>query len=157
MPSRLLSIFLKKAATVAVQLPELLSLATLTERELALLCQLVHDPSDQQAAEIMCTSTKTIENYKNRIGDKLGLKGRRAVTKFAIQHRTILEDLPNQAPTTPAMKIASAKTMTDTKAGSDDTTKPLKNWGANPQNIEGITPQFFSIIPPNFVMSWRGL
>ena len=61
-------------------------LKTLTGREAELLCRLTTDPTNEEVADAMCVSPKSIANYKNRIGEKLGLKGNRTILKFVLKN-----------------------------------------------------------------------
>jgi DNA-binding CsgD family transcriptional regulator len=66
-----------------------------TDREIELLCRLTADPTNEEVANEMCVSSKSIANYKNRIGDKLGLKGHRALIKFVLRHCTFFKSVSN--------------------------------------------------------------
>ena len=66
---------------------------SLNNREIELLYHLTNDLSDKEVAEKMCVVHTSIANYKNRIGEKLDLKGRRCVTRFAIAHKEVFQKL----------------------------------------------------------------
>jgi DNA-binding CsgD family transcriptional regulator len=61
-------------------------LKELTDREIELLCHLTDYPTNEEVADKMCISSKSIANYKNRIGEKLNLKGHRVLIKFVLKH-----------------------------------------------------------------------
>lgn len=128
MASRVLTTLFAKDAPFATAQPELLCLMLLTERELELLCHLAHDLPDAETADRMCTTTKTIANYKNRIGDKLNLKGHRAVMRFAIQRRELLDQLK---PYICGLRMAPlcAEALSHTQAGGIGLANTQKNWG----------------------------
>ena len=65
----------------------------LREREIELLCHLKTNPTEYEIGNKMCIRPKSVENYKKRIADKLGLKGRRAVVKFVLKNYKIFEEL----------------------------------------------------------------
>ena len=54
------------------------------EREVLYLVALGY--TNQQAADKLLLSTKTVETYKQRLKDKLGINGRAELTRFAIQN-----------------------------------------------------------------------
>jgi DNA-binding CsgD family transcriptional regulator len=91
-------------------------LATLTEREIMVLCHLIDDPTDEQVAQRMCITAKSVANYKNRIGDKLDLKGRRSLMHFAMKHSTILQELA-QLCSANLPKPLDTNSMSDIQAG----------------------------------------
>jgi two-component system response regulator NreC len=63
------------------------------EREVLYLLALGH--TNQEIAERLMLSVKTVETYKIRLKDKLNLKGRSELVRFAMQNG-ILESMGNQ-------------------------------------------------------------
>jgi DNA-binding NarL/FixJ family response regulator len=61
-------------------------LTKLTERETEVWELLVKGKSEKEMAEILCLSTSTIRTHKNKISDKLSLKGKKKLSKFALSH-----------------------------------------------------------------------
>jgi NarL family two-component system response regulator LiaR len=66
------------------------SLATLTQREWEVLLLLAEGKSASEIADRLCVTTKSIYNNKNRINNKLGVKGPAALDHFASEHATDL-------------------------------------------------------------------
>jgi DNA-binding NarL/FixJ family response regulator len=66
----------------------------LSEREWQVLRLIALGYTNQQIAERLSLSVKTVETYRNRIADKLGIKTRAEMVKFAMQHR-LLEEEPD--------------------------------------------------------------
>lgn len=58
---------------------------SLSERELQVLRLLAYGYTNQQIADQLSLSVKTVESYKARITDKLDLRGRAALTRYALQ------------------------------------------------------------------------
>lgn len=50
--------------------------------------------TNQQIADRLSLSVKTVETYRSRIADKLGIKTRAEIVKFALQHQ-LLEEEPD--------------------------------------------------------------
>jgi DNA-binding NarL/FixJ family response regulator len=61
----------------------------LSPRELEILILIARGYTNRQAAEELFLSEKTIETYKSRLMNKLSLKSRIELVRFAIQHRLI--------------------------------------------------------------------
>ena len=57
-------------------------LLVLTNRELETIHGLALLKTSDEIAEEMCVTHKSHYNYRNRIGDKLNLKGQKCLTKF---------------------------------------------------------------------------
>ncbi len=68
-------------------------LKDLTDRETELLRRLTADPTNEEVADAMCVSPKSIANYKNRIGEKLGLKGNRTILKFVLKNCAFFQSI----------------------------------------------------------------
>jgi DNA-binding NarL/FixJ family response regulator len=66
----------------------------LSEREWQVLRLIALGYTNQQIAERLSLSVKTVETYRSRIADKLGIKTRAEMVKFAMQHR-LLEEEPD--------------------------------------------------------------
>ena len=60
-------------------------LAKLSERELEVLNQLVRGHSNKEIATLLFISVKTVETHRMRIGQKLGLKKRAELVKYALE------------------------------------------------------------------------
>ncbi len=60
--------------------------AVLSAREQDVLRLLAHGHTNQQVADRLCIGEKSVETYKARLMDKLGLKGRAELVRYAIQH-----------------------------------------------------------------------
>lgn len=63
----------------------------LSDREREVLRLLAHGHTNQQVADRLCISVKSVETYKARLMDKLGLKGRAELVRYALQH-SLLKD-----------------------------------------------------------------
>jgi DNA-binding CsgD family transcriptional regulator len=61
-------------------------LARLSSREREVLQLVAEGHSTAEIAKILPLSAKTVESYRSRIMEKLGLKGLPALIKFAIRH-----------------------------------------------------------------------
>jgi len=61
-------------------------LALLSPREREVLTFVVHGFTHREIAERLCISIKTVESHKNRIGNKLELKSRAELVRFALDH-----------------------------------------------------------------------
>jgi DNA-binding CsgD family transcriptional regulator len=91
-------------------------LLSLTQREIEILCALADDLSSTEIAERLCLTPKSVDNYKNIIGQKLDLTGRRVLLRFAIKYRAELYEarkLRNEC-----RKVLKSQQMSDIKAGS---------------------------------------
>ena len=69
---------------------------TLSEREREVLRLLARGHTNRQIAERLFLSVKTVEGYKARVVEKLGLRGRAALTAYAIEKGLLSDE--NQAP-----------------------------------------------------------
>jgi DNA-binding NarL/FixJ family response regulator len=58
----------------------------LSDREQDVLRLLARGHTNQQVADRLCIGVKSVETYKARLMDKLGLKGRAELVRYAIQH-----------------------------------------------------------------------
>lgn len=58
----------------------------LSDREREVLRLLAHGHTNQQVADRLCISVKSVETYKARLMEKLGLKGRAELVRYALQH-----------------------------------------------------------------------
>ena len=65
-------------------------LTDLTERDWSILFELGNDLSVAEMAERLSLTPKSVENYKTRLGSKVGLKGYRKLASFARKHQTEL-------------------------------------------------------------------
>lgn len=57
----------------------------LSQREVEVLRLLAQGHSNQEAADRLRVSVKTVETYRTRLSDKLGLKGRAELYRFAVE------------------------------------------------------------------------
>jgi len=60
--------------------------AILSDREREVLRLLAHGHTNQQVADRLCIGMKSVETYKARLMDKLGLKGRTELVRYALRH-----------------------------------------------------------------------
>ncbi|MBI3976736.1 MAG: response regulator transcription factor [Chloroflexi bacterium] len=60
--------------------------SVLSERERAVLVLVARGHTNQQVADLLGLSVKTVETYKTRLMDKLGCRGRAALVRYAIEH-----------------------------------------------------------------------
>jgi two-component system response regulator NreC len=58
----------------------------LSEREREVLHLLARGHTNQQVADHLCIGVKSVETYKARLMDKLGLKGRAELVRYALTH-----------------------------------------------------------------------
>ena len=58
----------------------------LSDREREVLRLLAHGHTNQQVADRLCIGVKSVETYKARLMEKLGLKGRAELVRYALQH-----------------------------------------------------------------------
>ncbi len=63
----------------------------LSDREREVLRLIAHGHTNQQVADRLCISVKSVETYKARLMEKLGLKGRAELVRYALQ-RGLLRD-----------------------------------------------------------------
>ncbi|MGE5849759.1 MAG: response regulator [Candidatus Methylomirabilota bacterium] len=79
---------LAKALVDEVMEPMALSgeIPALSDRERDVLRLLAHGYTNQQVADRLCISVKSVETYKARLMEKLGLKGRAELVRYALQH-----------------------------------------------------------------------
>jgi len=61
-------------------------LARLSPREREILQLVVEGKSSAEAANLLCLSPKTIDTYRSRLMEKLGIKDLPGLIKFAVQH-----------------------------------------------------------------------
>jgi DNA-binding NarL/FixJ family response regulator len=61
-------------------------LPTLSDREREVLHLLARGHTNQQVADRLCIGVKSVETYKARLMEKLGLKGRAELVRYALQH-----------------------------------------------------------------------
>jgi DNA-binding NarL/FixJ family response regulator len=70
------------------------SLAQLSDRELEVLRLIALGYANKEIADTLCLSVKTVETYKARLMEKLGLKSRAALVRYALEHRLLDEEKP---------------------------------------------------------------
>jgi len=63
----------------------------LSEREREVLRLLAHGHTNQQVADRLCIGVKSVETYKSRLMEKLGLKGRAELVRYALTHGLLKE------------------------------------------------------------------
>ncbi len=63
----------------------------LSDREREVLRLIAHGHTNQQVADRLCISVKSVETYKARLMEKLGLKGRAELVRYALQHGLLRE------------------------------------------------------------------
>lgn len=63
----------------------------LSERETEVLRLLARGHTNQQVADRLCIGVKSVETYKARLMEKLGLKGRAELVRYALQHGFLRE------------------------------------------------------------------
>ncbi len=63
----------------------------LSDREREVLRLLARGHTNQQVADRLCVSVKSVETYKARLMEKLGLKGRAELVRYALQHGFLKE------------------------------------------------------------------
>jgi DNA-binding NarL/FixJ family response regulator len=71
--------------------PELAGLASLTPAERRVLRLIARGMTSAAIAQEQGISTKTVENHRLRICDKLSLHGPQALLRFALEHKALLE------------------------------------------------------------------
>jgi DNA-binding NarL/FixJ family response regulator len=67
--------------------------ALLSAREEDVLRLLARGHTNQQVADRLCIGVKSVETYKARLMEKLGLKGRAELVRYAIQHGHLKDDI----------------------------------------------------------------
>ncbi len=72
--------------------PEADSLTRLSERELEVLRLIALGYANKEIADTLYLSVKTVETYKARLMEKLGLKSRAALVRFALEHGLLDEN-----------------------------------------------------------------
>jgi two-component system, NarL family, response regulator NreC len=75
--------FVEDVVLPRVQEPEI---PALSEREREVLQLLARGHTNQQVADRLCIGVKSVETYKARLMDKLGLKGRAELVRYALTH-----------------------------------------------------------------------
>jgi DNA-binding NarL/FixJ family response regulator len=65
-------------------------LQSLTEQERRILKMIASSKSSKEIAETLFLSQKTIDNYRFKISEKLGLSGSYSLLKFALENKTLL-------------------------------------------------------------------
>jgi two-component system response regulator NreC len=63
----------------------------LSDREREVLRLLARGHTNQQVADRLCIGVKSVETYKARLMEKLGLKGRAELVRYALQHGLLKE------------------------------------------------------------------
>lgn len=58
----------------------------LSDREREVLRLIAYGNTNQQVADRLCVSVKSVETYKARLMEKLGIKGRAELVRYALQH-----------------------------------------------------------------------
>jgi DNA-binding NarL/FixJ family response regulator len=77
----------RRASELSRQLPQLESL-TPTERRVL---KLISDyKTSKEIADILCIHSRTVDNHRTNISQKLDLKGSHALLKFAVEHKSRL-------------------------------------------------------------------
>lgn len=69
-------------------------LSLLSERELEVLKLIALGHSNKEIAELLYLSVKTVETYKTRTMEKLDLKSRASLVRFALKHGLLTADEP---------------------------------------------------------------
>lgn len=65
---------------------------SLSDREREVLRLIARGHTNQQVADRLCVSVKSVETYKARLMEKLGLKGRAELVRYALQHGLLKND-----------------------------------------------------------------
>ncbi len=71
--------------------PDRVGEPTLSDREQEVLRLLAYGHTNQQVAERLCIGVKSVETYKARLMEKLGLRGRAELVRYALQHGILKE------------------------------------------------------------------
>jgi two-component system, NarL family, response regulator NreC len=64
----------------------------LSDREGEVLRLLAYGHTNRQIAERLCIGVKSVETYKARLMEKLGLRGRAGLVRYALQHGVLKAD-----------------------------------------------------------------
>jgi DNA-binding NarL/FixJ family response regulator len=67
-------------------------LTRLSERELEVLRLISLGHTNKEIANMLCLSVKTVETYKARVMEKLDLRSRAALVRFALKHGLLDEE-----------------------------------------------------------------
>ncbi len=68
------------------------SLIKLTKREWEVILHLSRGLTSQEIANEICVEPKSVDNYRGRIANKLGLKGRNKLARYSWMNKDILEE-----------------------------------------------------------------
>jgi len=71
-------------------------LESLSQREQEVLTLLARGYTNQQAADALCVSVKTAETYRARLQEKLGLRTRAELVRYALDHGLLGPNGPSQ-------------------------------------------------------------
>jgi DNA-binding NarL/FixJ family response regulator len=63
--------------------------AALSNREMQVLVRLAHGETSREVSESLCLSLSTVETYRSRVLEKLGLRNNSDITRFAIRRGLI--------------------------------------------------------------------
>jgi two-component system invasion response regulator UvrY len=63
--------------------------STLSTREMQVLVRLAHGSTSREVSEELCLSLSTVETYRSRVLEKLGLRNNSDITRFAIRRGLI--------------------------------------------------------------------
>jgi DNA-binding CsgD family transcriptional regulator len=69
-----------------------MSVESLTDRERDVLRLLAQGHTNREVAELLGLSVKTVETYRARLSNKLGLRGRAAIFRFAYEEGLLDHD-----------------------------------------------------------------
>jgi DNA-binding NarL/FixJ family response regulator len=69
-------------------------LTRLSERELEVLRLISLGHTNKEIADMLSLSVKTVETYKARVMEKLGLRSRAGLVRFALKHGLLDEEMP---------------------------------------------------------------
>ena len=72
--------------------PDINPLGSLSKREREILQLVAEGHSSAQIAKTLCLSPKTVDTYRSRLMQKLGLKDVGGIVRFSLQHRLISLD-----------------------------------------------------------------
>ncbi|KAB2920911.1 MAG: response regulator transcription factor [Bacteroidetes bacterium] len=82
--------FVRRNSRLAVPGGDSLGLGKLTPAERNVLKLVAAMKSNQQIADALGISVKTVQNHRNNICDKLGLSGAHALLKFSLEHSSLI-------------------------------------------------------------------
>jgi DNA-binding NarL/FixJ family response regulator len=68
------------------------SLMALTKREWEVILHLSRGLTTLEIADKICVEPKSVDNYRGRIANKLGLKGRNKLARYSWMNKDILEE-----------------------------------------------------------------